>query len=197
MKTGNKISGIILTGGKSTRLGNDKGFLEFNNKYFIEIAIGIISEICDEILISANNERYGNFGYKTIGDEIPGAGPIGGIYGCLKNSSYEHNIIIPVDMPFVIKEVYEYLLIRKDKYKHIVALNNNDLPEPMIAYYNKSMLKVLKELIDNKSYKMQDIAGSVTTKFVRFDDSLDFYNENLFYNVNTISDFNKLHCLIQ
>ncbi len=186
------ISGIILTGGNSKRMGQDKAFMKLNDLYFIEIAINLLKECCDEILISSNNKSYDNFGYRVVADEVPGVGPIGGIYSCLKKSKNQHNLVIPVDTPFVKKEVYEQLLGWKSSFKHIVAINNDLLLEPLHAYYRKDTVEILGRLIVKKNLKLQELSKHIMTKFVPIDESLDFYNELLFYNINSKEDMDKI-----
>lgn len=192
-----KVSGIILTGGRSSRFGKDKGFLKINEKYFIEIAIELMSEICDEIFISTNSNKYEGFGCITVEDQVSGAGPIAGVYSCLKRSSNNHNIIIPVDTPFIIKEVYEHLLLYKNHYMYVVALNKFKMIEPMHAYFNKDITDVLEKLIIDKSFKMQLISEHVNTKFVQFDSSMDFYNDYIFYNINSRNELVKAKKLLK
>ena len=100
------VSGIILSGGKSTRMGMDKGLIELKGKPMIQHVIDHIDPICNEILISANDKVYENFSYPVYNDEIHEIGPAGGIISCLKHSSYNKNIIIPTNnIKKVVKEM--------------------------------------------------------------------------------------------
>jgi len=186
------ISGIVLTGGVSKRMGHDKAFMKHNDLYFIDIAINIMKEFCDEILISANSKAYDHFSYKVIADEYSDAGPISGICSCLKKSKNQHNLIIPIDTPFIKKEVYEQLLFWKNEFMHVVAVNNNLLPEPLHAYFNKVSADILDGLIRKKTLKLQDLSKHIMTKFVPIDDSFDFFDERLFCNFNNKEDLDKL-----
>jgi molybdenum cofactor guanylyltransferase len=80
-----QITGIILAGGQSSRMGTDKAMLQIDGKTLMERAIEICKPICHEILISSNNPKHENFGFTVIPDEIKNCGPMGGIYSCLKN----------------------------------------------------------------------------------------------------------------
>lgn len=192
INTKSSISGIILTGGISRRMGKDKAFMKLGNKYFIEIAISVMSELCDEILISTNTQSYDSLGYRTVVDETPGTGPIGGIYSCLIKSKNEHNLIIPVDTPFIKKEVYEQILLWKDEFQHIVAVNYDQLPEPLHACYHKDLAGILKRFIMMKNYKIQELSKHIGTKSVPINKSLDFFSDDLFLNVNDESDMRKI-----
>jgi len=56
--TDKKLTGIILSGGKSSRMGYEKGLIFFNGKPMIEYSVSVLSQFCDEILICANNPCY-------------------------------------------------------------------------------------------------------------------------------------------
>ena len=73
------ITGIILSGGKSLRMGQDKGLMSLDGKFMIEHVIDHIKPLCKQILISANQEEYHKFGYPVVRDEIKDIGPAGGI----------------------------------------------------------------------------------------------------------------------
>jgi molybdenum cofactor guanylyltransferase len=79
-----QITGFILAGGQSSRMGTDKAMLQIDGKTLMERAIEICKPFCHEILISSNNPKHGNFGFAVISDEINNCGPMGGIYSCLK-----------------------------------------------------------------------------------------------------------------
>ena len=84
MITNNNITGIILAGGKSSRMGTDKAFLKWNNKLFIESIIDALDPLVSEIIIVSNDEKYDSFKTKRIKDVIENAGPLAGIYSGLK-----------------------------------------------------------------------------------------------------------------
>ncbi|HPG34509.1 MAG TPA: molybdenum cofactor guanylyltransferase, partial [Lentimicrobium sp.] len=73
-----QITGIVLAGGKSTRMGTDKGLMIFQGKPLVMYSIDLLSMFCGRILISSNNPEYAKFGYEIIADELPGAGPMAG-----------------------------------------------------------------------------------------------------------------------
>jgi len=79
-----KITGSILAGGESRRMGTEKGLVDFRGKPMIAYAVDAFLPYCDQILISANNASYNYLGFQVVKDEFPDSGPLGGIYSCLK-----------------------------------------------------------------------------------------------------------------
>ena len=81
------LSCIILAGGESRRMGEDKGLKIFKNQALVSYAIQLAKKICKNIYISTNNPDYKQFGYQILNDIIPVKGPMGGIYSGLSRSS--------------------------------------------------------------------------------------------------------------
>ncbi len=80
-------TGIILAGGKSSRMGTEKGLVEINHKKMIEYSIDQLKKVTENIIIISNTNKYNYLKYPVYEDLIKDIGPIGGIYtGLCKNS---------------------------------------------------------------------------------------------------------------
>ena len=130
------ITGIILAGGKSTRMGTDKCFLDFRGETFIQRSINLLSTITKTIIVSSNNEAFKSFGFSVVEDEIKNIGPIGGIYSCLKHSPNTVNLLIPCDLPFLSAALLKYLLDFAEFYDAVVPVYN-DKVEPLLAVFDQ------------------------------------------------------------
>lgn len=107
--TKDEITGIILAGGKSSRMGKDKGLCDFKGKALVSYAIETLRPLCGNLMISANYfpEKYAEFDLPVIADEVKNIGPMGGILSCLKQSHTQHNLVLSCDTPFVTTDVSE------------------------------------------------------------------------------------------
>ena len=101
------VTGIILAGGKSSRIGRDKAQLEFGGMRLIARSISIIAPLCEDILISTNNPGLKYLGYPLVSDEHRGIGPMAGLHAALRYSQSEYHIVIPCDTPLVTVDVFE------------------------------------------------------------------------------------------
>ena len=102
----NKVTGIILSGGASRRMGQDKGLTLYRNKELIQYSIELLTPLCSQIIISSNDPtNYSKFGKQIVPDIIKGVGPIGGIFSSLKFTSTSGNLILSCDMPELSTEV--------------------------------------------------------------------------------------------
>jgi molybdopterin-guanine dinucleotide biosynthesis protein A len=182
------VTGIILAGGKSSRMGNDKAFVKYKNKYLIEYAIEALTEECSDILISANDDIYSQFGFLVIEDIFPDTGPMGGIYSCLKHSSCERNVVLPCDMPGVSAELVRYLLSFAEGENTIVAESVDNKIEPLCAVYHKTTLPVFEKFLRQEEYAMNKLLNALQVKKVCISEDISFYRKKIFWNINTFDD---------
>ena len=142
-KTEQGYTGIILTGGQSSRMGKEKGLIQWKGKSLIENAIAILSLFCEHIFISANNDHFDSFGYTVVGDLFPDCGPMGGIYSALTKSGTLNNIVIPSDTPFVTPALYRYLISHAGSFDVIVPVDHDSFYQPLCAVYSRSVLPAM------------------------------------------------------
>jgi len=160
-----QITAIILTGGKSTRMGTDKALLQINGKTLLESAIELCRPVCDDILISSNNSGHEEFGCQIIPDEIKDCGPIGGIYSCLKKSATDWNFVISVDTPFVTSDFIQFLVGQTKNCDVVLPVHSGE-KEPLIALYNKSCLPEVEKLIELRQFKMHHLIAKLNANYV-------------------------------
>ena len=124
------IAGIILAGGKSTRMGEDKGLIFFNGKRLVEYSIDLLRNYCNRVIISSNNKAYREFGFPVVKDIISGIGPISGVTSALKNSPGEWNFILACDLPFLNGQLLDRLLNARGNSMGVVPVHHG-LMEPL------------------------------------------------------------------
>ena len=88
------LTGAILSGGESSRMGTDKGLIRYKDKYLVEYGIEILKQLCKQVYIGTKNIKYEIFNLPLLPDEYPNLGPIGGIYTALKKSKQGCLILI-------------------------------------------------------------------------------------------------------
>lgn len=150
----NTITGIILAGGKSSRMGRDKGLLEFEGKTFIERIMESISPLVDSMIIVSSNEEYDQFGVRRVEDIIPEAGPLAGVYSGLFFSETDDNLIISCDVPLITAPVLKLLIEAKDN-SEVIQLESQGKTLPLIARYKKSCQHSFKELLDQGERRLR------------------------------------------
>ena len=139
------MHGIILAGGKSTRMQANKSFEKIKGRTLIEIIVNILKPIFNDkiIIITNETELYGHLNVRLHRDLLQGKGPLGGIYTGLMVSPSFYNFFLPCDMPFVNGEAIEYMIEEKEGYDVIVPVIRGYI-EPLYGIYSKSALNQLK-----------------------------------------------------
>jgi molybdenum cofactor guanylyltransferase len=182
------VTGIILSGGKSSRMGKDKGLLKLGGKTLVEIAISNLSNLCNKILISSNSTDYSKFGFEVVPDKIPDIGPMGGLYSSLLKSETELNLVLSVDLPFINEGILRYLVEQSQDVLVAVPWSGGEYYEPLCACYNRSILPLIEKSILQGNYKLPDLFKSIRLNPLIINGQLPFFKSNLFHNINTESD---------
>jgi len=186
--TENQLTGIILSGGKSSRMGTVKGLAKFQGKPLISYAIKALEPIVDTIIIGANSElAYKEFGFDIVEDELKNIGPIGGILSTLRYSKTANNIILSCDMPYVRTDLLSYLYQNGKDYDVVVAAHGDNKLEPLCGFYSRNTIIDIEASIEEGNYKLQDFFNKVNFKALRVD-SMPFYTKDLFVNINKPED---------
>lgn len=186
-----KITGIILAGGESKRMGTDKAKVLFNSKNLIEYPVNLLKNKCDEILISSNNNNLLEYPYLKIKDAIVKKGPLSGIYSCLVKSTNSVNVVISCDMPLINSEFLDYLIENYNNEELIMPYYNSHF-EPLIAIYSKSLIPKIEKLFSEKDYSPLSLIPVCNFKELEINNSLNFFNSNLFKNINTLKDIDDI-----
>ncbi|MBT3207716.1 MAG: molybdenum cofactor guanylyltransferase [Bacteroidetes bacterium] len=185
-----KITGIILAGGNSSRMGENKALINFNGKRIIDHVYGTISSFCEEIIISTNSHDFDFLQARIVADEIKNIGPIAGIYSALKKSSNKLNIIVSCDMPYISADLLKYLITSSENYE--IAIPKHDgINEPITGKFLKHTYKFFENAINDGIHSPPKVICNSKLKEVSITPDLDFYSEKLFVNINDKKDLSK------
>lgn len=185
------ITGIVLAGGMSSRMGQDKSLMVFNGKPLVQHAVDTLKTICRQVVISSNRPEYAFTGCEVWPDEIEIQAPIAGIYTCIRRSATERNIILSCDMPLVDSRLFDYLITLDTGFDAIIPVHGRGM-EPLCGVYNKTAVPALAANIAEKQFGMQQFIRNTASRLIEIGPGLDFYRDNLFTNINTIGDFGLL-----
>lgn len=184
------ITGIILAGGKSKRMGMDKSLVRYQEKRLVEYPIDLLQEFCNEIIISSEPNKLTDYNFPKVADEKGQCGPLSGIYSCLKASSNELNIVISCDMPLVSKELITHLLNNIFNFDLVMPLHKTYF-EPLCAIYKKTLIPTIDNLFEKQDFSPLSLIPITNINKLEIGEHLDFYNTDLFRNINTLEDLNN------
>jgi molybdopterin-guanine dinucleotide biosynthesis protein A len=142
------FSAVILAGGKSSRMGQDKAFMEIGGETLLARQIRLAREAgVDEVLISGRtNVDYSSFGCRVLRDRLQDTGPLGGIERGLATASSPLLSVLAVDMPRMTREFLERLFAQCKDGVGIIPRVNGEI-EPLAAVYPKAALELVEKLL--------------------------------------------------
>jgi len=184
------ITGFILAGGKSRRMGTDKALLTFQEKPLLEHMIKLINPFCNTIAISGQNSDYSIFGVEMVTDLYSGCGPIAGIYSSLNHSQNDWNLFVGVDVPFVNEALLFLLISNIGEYDCIIPMHTSGV-EPLIGLYHRRISPIVEELIRSGDYRLTNLLSKLNTRYVDCNDLVKKY-PRLFMNINRMDDYQSI-----
>ena len=189
------ISGIILAGGKSSRLGRNKALEKLGGATLISRVINNISKIANEIVIVINHEDVKQQlpipkNAKIAVDLYSNKGSLSGIHSGLNSMSGKYGIVVARDMPYINYKIFEYLITKTNGHD-IVIPNINDRLQPTHAIYSKSCVKEIEKQLINNDLKITNFFSNMKVKEIFEKDLISFKDYDLsFFNINTEEDLN-------
>ena len=191
------VTGIILCGGDSTRMQTNKALLKIGDLTVIEIIFNKLKNLFDEVIISANNVSDFTFlDLPIVPDVILNKGPLAGIQASLNYSKTNKNFIISCDMPLISEQMIEFIGNHNSD-KEILLPKSNGKVQQLCGVYSKSVVTEIEKIF-TLSKTDKNIKGSVFELLNRIPTeiidvgSFTFYNEDLFFNMNSPEDFNYI-----
>ncbi|MBK6522170.1 MAG: molybdenum cofactor guanylyltransferase [Bacteroidia bacterium] len=179
-----QINAYVLCGGKSTRMGTEKGLVNLQGKEFVRHITDTLKRITDSIAIIANNNGYERFGYNIIGDLVKEKGPLAGIYTGLMHSNKELNLFLSCDIPLVKEEAIIHLIESSVKNEGATVTEHNGKTEPLFAVYRKTQATLIKELLDKDELSVMNSLSIIGSQKIPLSGE-SFYDEKMLCNINT------------
>lgn len=138
-----EASGIILAGGLSSRMGQDKTMMAYNKETLIGHMVKEMRKVAKQIIISSNHTaKYKIPDTLEVPDIYPGMGPMAGMHAGLQAARNTHAFIVAADMPLFKAELAQYLLERSVGYDIVVPIIKGRW-EPLCAVYSRNCIKLL------------------------------------------------------
>ena len=195
-----KISGIVLAGGVSRRLGRDKAIEPVGGVPLIERVIERLSRVSDETVVVVNDGKRASVLplpdlARVATDIYPGKGSLGGIFTGLAAAGGEWNIVVGCDMPFLNTELLRYMLSVREGFDAVVPVVDN-WPEPTHAIYSKTCLPHIESRLRADDLKIDRFFSEVRVNFIPEGEVARLDPDRLsFFNVNTQQDLDRATAL--
>jgi len=146
------LHGLVLVGGRSSRMQEDKGILQYHGLSQVDYCRNLLAVVCDEVFVSLRTEQASEPGYQglpQIQDAFLGFGPLGGILSAQKANPRAAWLVLACDLPYVSRSTIEYLVANRNPFKLATAYTSvhDGFPEPLCAVYEpKSIFRLTQFL---------------------------------------------------
>lgn len=186
-----QISGIILAGGKSNRMGMNKALLELGGLTLIEKVVRVMSGACSEIIISGGNPaNLEHLGYPVVPDTYPERGPLSGIHAGLVAARNRYSFVSACDTPFLDERLIRKIVSEACGYEAVI-LKHGEYYEPLSSLYSKAFISAAETSIKNGVFKVTAALSLVRWKTMNVEPAEMPGLEKSLFNINTPRDYEK------
>lgn len=190
------MASIVLAGGRSSRLGQDKISLVIGGEGLLQRTIDHLKQLNQEIiLVLAQGQSLPEFDSSTdvrlVMDVELGKGPLVGVYSGLKASNDDYNVIVACDMPFLNVELLRYMTGVVPGFD-IAIPRIGDKVEPLHAVYSRACLDIIETMMRERNLKVSNLLELANARFIEGDE-LDKFDPNheSWFNINMPADLKK------
>ena len=188
-----KFGAVILYGGKSRRMGQDKAELIIEGRTFLEHIAGELEGFEELILSLDSMEKYPVMKCTAVTDIYSDCGPMGGIHAALSVCDSDALFVVSCDLPLFKAELGDYLCTQLDEeIDAVVPVTSDGRIHPLCAVYRKRTASVFEKYLKAGSYKILDAYKDVRVKFIPIDRTP--CNEKWLQNINTPQEYDALCC---
>jgi len=189
------MTSIILAGGKSSRLGQNKALQVIGGKSLIQWVVDRLAILSTEIIIATVHGKTipcsSTVRIKTVADIHPGKGPLAGIYSGLVASSNSQAIVVGCDTPFLSVGLLEYMTQICSTFDVVVPRVKKKV-EPLCAVYSKSCLAPIRGLLEQNELSISRLFNMVNVRYIEENEINNFDPEHLsFFNINSQDDLER------
>ena len=184
------VAAYVLAGGKSSRMGSDKAFLEMKGRTLLARALDLVRGITPDVHIVGPQEKFELFG-PTLEDTYRDRGPLGGIHAALSHSTKDLNLVLAVDLPQVEAGFLQYLVAKARTDDAVVTLPRAGGGwQPLCAVYRPSFLEYADRALQGGHNKIDVLFSDISLCIVDESDlNAGGFSATMFHNLNTPAEF--------
>ncbi len=194
------LSGIVLAGGRSRRLGTDKAELTFDDRTLLEIVIDRLSSVCPQVIVASGSRSARDIPalpVQFVSDTIPGAGPLAGVQAGLAVAPTAFSLVVACDMPFLNLPLLDYMAGLPRRYQALVP-RVADRWHPLHAVYARSCLPAIESLLARGGNSMKELLSRLDVRTLSEEEMRHHDPEGLsVFNLNNQQDLARAQTIWQ
>jgi molybdopterin-guanine dinucleotide biosynthesis protein A len=184
----NILNGLVLAGGKSTRMGRDKSSIKWHGKEQQYYVADLLMPLCNEVFISKRNAANGETdnNYKMLVDTYTGIGPYGAILSAFQFNPNTAWLVVACDLPLLDKKTLDFLIGNREVNSMATTFQSpfDNLPEPLITIWEPPSHEVLLSFLSNGFTCPRKVLIKSSNVHI-----IQPPNADVLMNVNTPEDF--------
>ncbi|HXP47672.1 MAG TPA: molybdenum cofactor guanylyltransferase [Terriglobales bacterium] len=186
------FSAFVLAGGRSSRMGSDKAFLQFEGRTLLARALDLLRSLTPEVRIVGPAAKFAPHG-QVIEDVYPGRGPLAGIHAALSASTAELNLILAVDLPFVSESLLRFIVEQARAADAVVTVPRiAGGYQPLCAVYRCVFAPLAQAALEAGRNKIDALFAATTTRILEEPELSRFaFSAAMFDNLNTPEDLRR------
>ena len=183
----NRVSAILLAGGKSSRMGRDKAGLPFRGMTLLDWQIQRLRSLgVEDIMLSGSRQEMA--GIRVVPDEFPGRGPLSGIHACMKASAHPSCLVLSIDVPLVpLPALAELVRVHRETRGEVTLLRHGEKWEPLMGVYQSELFRNAERILRGTHTAVRRLLDETGFQVVDWP-----HDEGLFLNCNTLEDYERL-----
>jgi molybdopterin-guanine dinucleotide biosynthesis protein A len=165
------VTGVVLAGGRSSRMGGrDKAFAAVDGEPIAVRTIRLFRGLFPQVIVATNRaDRYRALDVETVSDAFPGCGPLAGIHAAMRAARHPHVFVAACDMPGLDADVIRFLLARIGDADAVVPRWEHDV-EPLHAVYAVRLVDRIEEALRTERYAIRELLPRVRVDYVAEDE---------------------------
>jgi molybdopterin-guanine dinucleotide biosynthesis protein A len=184
------ITGVVLAGGKSSRMGQNKALMWLGGKRLVDRVVEVMHDVFDDLLMVTNTpDLYTDLGIPMVPDVWPEKGSLGGIYSAIYHVATSYCLVVACDMPFLQAAGLRYMITQMTDYDVVVPDVLGEL-QTLHAIYSKTCLQPIERRLETNRLRIVGFFPDVRVRTVTASE-LQLYDPALlaFQNLNTPEEF--------
>lgn len=184
------VTGVILAGGKSGRMGQNKALMALGGKRLVDRVVDVMRDVFRDLLMVTNTPAiYADLGIPMVRDVWPDKGSLGGIYSAIYHVTTPYCLVVACDMPFLHAAVMRYLVAQIADHDVVVPDVLDEL-QTLHAIYSKTCLQPIEQRLEANRLRIVGFFPDVRVRTVTASE-LQPYDPDLlaFQNLNTPEEF--------
>ena len=194
--TAKEICAVILAGGKSRRMGQDKALINIGGGTLVEIMADLASPFADKVFISANNPEILNFlPFKVVPDLYLEQGPLSGLHAVMHEYIYTLYITLACDLPGVPASLIRRMLDVSEGFDAVIPRTLDGMAHPLAAVYRRTCLPVVENALRKKANRFIDAFPGEGLRVRWIDPGEGYFTDDDLFNINAPDDLRRFHRL--